>query len=61
MRLKGYGLWAMGQLDSTCSAPPVLAHGDERLRVPHVLPRDVALRVAFERQTLKPAFSLDRL
>jgi hypothetical protein len=21
MGLKGYGLWAMGQLDSTCSAP----------------------------------------
>jgi hypothetical protein len=22
MGLKGYRLWAMGQLDSTCSAPP---------------------------------------
>jgi hypothetical protein len=24
MGLKGYRLWAMGQLDSTCSAPPLV-------------------------------------
>jgi hypothetical protein len=27
MGLKGYRLWAMGQLDSTCSAPPRMAYG----------------------------------
>jgi hypothetical protein len=33
MGLKGYRLWAMGQLDSTCRAPPRQEHlvGDEGL------------------------------
>jgi hypothetical protein len=31
MGLKGYRLWVMGQLDSTCSAPP-LALDDEPQR-----------------------------
>jgi hypothetical protein len=68
MGLKGYRLWGMGQLDSTCSAPPheVELAVVERLpqRVAH-LEADVfqsslgvALQVAFERQTLKPVFHL---
>jgi hypothetical protein len=75
MGLKGYRLWDMGQLDSTCRAPPHVGprklaqvdgvmHGDvtrtrhlqrEHLRR-HLV---VAMQVAFERRTLKPAFSLD--
>jgi hypothetical protein len=39
MGLKGYRLWVMGQLDSTCRAPPqvqgLVAGG---VRVDHVLP-----------------------
>jgi hypothetical protein len=65
MGLKAYRLWDMGQLDSTCRAPP---RGDLRVDEAHNLrvrrrrvPRAVALQVAFERQTLKPAFSVDRL
>jgi hypothetical protein len=60
MGLKGYRLWAMGQLDSTCRAPPQLQHALHQQRQ-HLrgFPRAVALQVAFERQTLKPAFSLD--
>jgi hypothetical protein len=27
MGLKGYRLWVMGQLDSTCSAPPLAERG----------------------------------
>jgi hypothetical protein len=53
MRLKGYMLWVKGQLDATCRAPP--------WEHPPPQPRSVALQVAFERQTLKPIFSLDRL
>jgi hypothetical protein len=54
MGLKGYRLWLMGQLDSTCSAPPY------RLNACHsdLLIQGVALQVAFERQTLKPVFQL---
>jgi hypothetical protein len=49
MGLKGYGLWVMGHMNNaTCGAPPLMLHG-------------VAAHVAFERQTLKPVFSLDRL
>jgi hypothetical protein len=50
MGLKGYRLWAMGQLDSTCRAPPRGAARRAALAV--------AAQVAFERQTLKPAFHL---
>jgi hypothetical protein len=55
MGLKGYRLWVMGQLDSTCRAPPHgggsdgfgHAHG-HRLVVHEVLEhRVVALQVAF--------------
>jgi hypothetical protein len=57
--LKGYRLWAMGQLDSTCSAPPRQVP-EELLLLDGVLQRqviqDVAVQVAFERQTLKPVF-----
>jgi hypothetical protein len=53
MGLKGYMLWVMGQFDSKRRAP-LRVGGLEALHV-------VALQVAFERQTLKPIFSLDRL
>jgi hypothetical protein len=65
MGLKGYRLWVMGQLDSTCRAPP--RHHEvprllQRLEHLHAVGvaqhRGVALQVAFERQTLKPVFHL---
>jgi hypothetical protein len=59
MGLKGYRLWVMGQLDSTCRAPPLRLLLYELDLVAQR--RVVALQVAFERQTLKPVFSLDRL
>jgi hypothetical protein len=45
---------AMGQLNTTCVQPR-----REQRRVQGV--RGVALQVAYERRTLKPVFSLDRL
>jgi hypothetical protein len=62
MGLKGYRLWDMGQLDSNVQSPTVPrprqpVHGDVARRD---LGQDVALQVAFERQTLKPIFSFDR-
>jgi hypothetical protein len=45
----------MGQLDSTCRAPP-LSFSRKSCRT--FLPRDVALQVEFERQILKPVFQL---
>jgi hypothetical protein len=33
MGLKGYRLWAMGKLDSTCRAPPRLLALEVRLRL----------------------------
>jgi hypothetical protein len=59
MGLKGYRLWAMGQLDSTCRAPPRVVRVVDVGR--DVVAHAVALQVAFERQILKPVFSLDRL
>ena len=44
-----FQLWVRGSQ----RAPPHLGDGDDA--------RDVALQVAFERQTLKPVFLLDRL
>jgi hypothetical protein len=46
MGLKGYRLWVMGQLDSTCRAPPRVGavsvrHGDHR---------GVAAQLAFVRK-----------
>jgi hypothetical protein len=35
MGLKGYRLWVMGQLDSTCSAPPQEADALAQARVDH--------------------------
>jgi hypothetical protein len=67
MGLKGYRLWGMGQLDSTCRAPPRARQPARELDLHGVQPsssfpaRGVALQVAFERQTLKPVFSLYRL
>jgi hypothetical protein len=66
MGLKGYRLWVMGQLDSKCRAPPQgpergpQGGHDDRLEDAREH-RAIALQVAFERQTLKPVFSLDRL
>jgi hypothetical protein len=58
MGLRGYRLWAMGQRDSTCRAPP----REHWMAVRHMPSlrhaRSVALQVAFERQTLKPVFHL---
>jgi hypothetical protein len=50
MGLKGYRLWVMGQLDSTCRAPPRLPGSepldlDVRAGIHHVPPRAVALQV----------------
>jgi hypothetical protein len=57
MGLKGYRLWVMGQLDSTCRAPLVsMKMACERLLCAFI--PVVALQVAFERQTLKPGFHL---
>jgi hypothetical protein len=75
MGLKGYRLWVMGQLDSNVQSPTAAAaaHIATRsltvppppppplLSEPGPGPRGVALQVAFERQTLKPVYSLDRL
>jgi hypothetical protein len=61
MGLKGYRLWDMGQLDSTCRAPPNERVVDAFACSNGLNIRVVALQVAFERQTLKPVFSLDRL
>jgi hypothetical protein len=66
MGLKGYRLWVMGQLDSNVQRPTVQARVAHRLAVVRQNVRHrsgsraVALQVAFERQILKPAFSLDR-
>jgi hypothetical protein len=63
MGLKGYRLWVVDQLDSTCSAPPRQLPEDDQGGggEGEAHPRGVALQVAFERQILKPVFSLDRL
>jgi hypothetical protein len=67
MGLKGYRLWDMGQLHSTCRAPPRQHAVLRRRRFPHRgelyaelrnASRVVALQVEFERQTLKPVFHL---
>ena len=66
MGLKGYRLWAMGQLDSNVQRPTVLQHqhGEDLRghgRQPQaevVVHRCVALQVEFERQNLKPVFHL---
>jgi hypothetical protein len=59
MGLKGYRLWAMGQLDSTCRAPPrVMSVSRSEQAVRDDNPRSVALQVEFERQILKPVFHL---
>jgi hypothetical protein len=64
MGFKGYRLWAMGQLDSTCSAPPWELRQLGQLGEPAGVLVDavgnhiVALQVAFKRQTLKPGFHL---
>jgi hypothetical protein len=52
MGLKGFSLWAMGQMNSTCRAPPRELAAE---RAGHL---GLALQVEFERQTLKPVFHL---
>jgi hypothetical protein len=51
MGLKGYRLWAMGQLDSTCSAPPRAHLRLRRFRFAQelLLHRRVAVPVEFAR------------
>jgi hypothetical protein len=75
MGLKGYRLWVMGQLDSTCRAPPDALRLLKLLQLPlllrvlrsHALAQllrrilDVAVQVECESKGLKPAFSLYRL
>jgi hypothetical protein len=49
----------MGQLDSTCRAPPrVMSVSRSEQAVRDDNPRSVALQVEFERQILKPVFHL---
>jgi hypothetical protein len=48
MGLKGYRLWVMGQLDSTCSAPPLILPPPKRLHFLFVAKiHVVAVQVAF--------------
>jgi hypothetical protein len=60
MGLKGYRLLGMGQLDSNVQSP---TGSDMNVWYFSGVHRRVAVQVAFERQTLKPAFHLigDRL
>jgi hypothetical protein len=61
MGLKGYRLWVMGQLDSTCSAPPWTAPFDAASMVSAMVARRarvVAVQVEFEKHILKPVFHL---
>jgi hypothetical protein len=51
MGLKGYRLWAMGQLDSTCRAPP-------RAAPPSAPPRRSGTNLHLKPQTLKPVSHL---
>jgi hypothetical protein len=60
MGLKGYRLWVMGQLDSNVQSPTE-GHGRGDAHLDQQVLLGVAVQVAFERQTLKPVFSLDRL
>ena len=60
MCLKGYSLWAMGQLDSTCKAPPL------RVQDPHaaplfveVLPHAVGVRQARVAARVRPAAAVE--
>jgi hypothetical protein len=57
MGLKGYRLWAMGQLESTCRAPPRAA-AVILAAVAVQIPRCSAASCVLERQTLKPIFHL---
>jgi hypothetical protein len=62
MGLKGYRLWAMGQLDSNVQSPTAMNANQKKISrcvlVSHDTSHSVALQVAFERQTLKPVFHL---
>jgi hypothetical protein len=57
MDLKGYRLWVMGQLDSTCRAPPRAREVPLLLALVHA----VAAQIEFESKRLETSFSLDRL
>jgi hypothetical protein len=58
MGLKGYRLWAMGQLDSNVQSPTSSAFfcAAAALSARCAFCQGVAVHVAFERQTLKPDF-----
>jgi hypothetical protein len=59
MGLKGYRLWAMGQLDSTCRAPPRPAARPGAAGAGRgTWTRCVAVQDAFERHILKPGIHL---
>jgi hypothetical protein len=70
MGLKGYRLWVVGQLDSTCRAPPrdgerdahrsrAAGHGVHLNQRPVPLPLlpDVALQVAIRKANFETGFS----
>jgi hypothetical protein len=59
MGLKGYRLWVMGQLDSTCRAPP--RRSSRALARPAAPRRSAAVQVAFVKANFETRFSLYRL
>ena len=61
MGLKGYRIWFMGQLDSTCRAPPRSGPQPRRL-FPFVFAKGlvVAIQVEFEKANFETRISLDR-
>jgi hypothetical protein len=53
MGLKGYRLWVMGKLDSTCRAPPLHRQRQYRLLLVFVLQHASSLDVAVYKLRLK--------
>jgi hypothetical protein len=56
MVLKGYGLWDMGQINSTCTSPPLNAAAAAAAEAGTAFPRRSAASCVLERQILKPVF-----
>jgi hypothetical protein len=61
MKPGGFKLWVTTGFTTCARRSPHLGLPPHRVRLVDHLLRGVALQVAFERQTLKPVFSLDRL